>query len=128
MSEKCRNKVLEVFRLLDVDDSKSIDKKEAEKHWKGAFGKISAMEFFSAVDENDDGEVTLDEFIHFWETVKKNGNSEENIMEELENLKNGENWVGFENMQPVNDNENGCGLLSGRKMHSERVSSRHESK
>ena len=58
------------------------------KHWKGAFGKISAKEFFSAVDEDHDGEITLKEFITFWENVRKAGNTEEEITEELENLKN----------------------------------------
>ena len=49
-SIECKNKILEVFKIFDTDNSESIDMKEALKHWTGAFGKLSAKEFFSAVD------------------------------------------------------------------------------
>ena len=72
---------------------------EALKHWSGAFGKLSAKEFFHAVDENNDGEISLTEFIKFWKDVHENGTGEKEIMLELENLKNGEQWVGFDRLQ-----------------------------
>ena len=71
------------------------------EHWKGAFGKLSAKELFSAVDADNDGEITLEEFLRFWESVKNAGRSEEAIMEELDNLKRGEAWVAFKDVQPV---------------------------
>jgi len=55
-------KVNEVFSMFDVDGSQAIDKNEAVKHWKSAFGKISAREFFDQVDIDNDGQITLDEF------------------------------------------------------------------
>lgn len=48
-------KVQEAFDSFDVDRSKSIDKAEAIKHWQNGFGKISANEFFNAVDLDKDG-------------------------------------------------------------------------
>ena len=33
--------------------------------------------------------------MRFWRIVKAAGHSEEEIMEELENIKNGETWAGF---------------------------------
>ena len=75
-----------MFGIFDVDGSHAIDKTEALKHWKSAFGRISAKEFFGVVDANNDGEVSLEEFIEFWKVVKGAGHSEEEIMEELTNI------------------------------------------
>jgi len=87
-----------VFAVFDVDGSKEIDKQEAVKHWQTKFGKLSAMEFFNQVDINKDGNITLDEFVGFWTVVKQSGHTEEAILEELENIKNGESWAGFSNL------------------------------
>ena len=67
-------------------------------HWKGAFGKISAKEFFNTVDVNNDGEVSLEEFIQFWKVVKASGHDEGEIMEELDKIEKGESWCGFDNL------------------------------
>ena len=88
----------QVFSIFDVDGSNAIDKNEALKHWKSAFGRISANEFFSQVDENNDGEISLEEFMTFWKVVKSAGHDEQEIMEELDNIQNGESWVGFNNL------------------------------
>ena len=89
--------------------------KEALKHWSGAFGKLSAKEFFSAVDVDNDGEITQAEFIKFWKDVHLAGNDEEEIMIELENLKNGEAWVGFDNVRQNQASARSQG--SARKFH-----------
>ena len=47
------------------------------------FGKISANEFFNTVDFNGDGEISLNEFVEFWEIVKGSGHTEEEIREEV---------------------------------------------
>lgn len=47
------------------------------------FGKISANEFFNTVDFNNDGEISLNEFVEFWEIVKGSGHIEEEIREEV---------------------------------------------
>ena len=51
-------RVLETFKIFDVDDSKNIDKQEAIKHWKTNYGKLSAKEFFNQVDFDDNGEIS----------------------------------------------------------------------
>ena len=88
----------EVFHIFDVDDSKEIDKEEALKHWKSAFGKISAKEFFNTVDVNGDGVISFEEFLGFWEVVKGSGHGEDEIIEELAKIEKGESWCGFENL------------------------------
>ena len=99
LSKKCLQKIVEVFKIFDTDNSEAIDMKEALKHWSGAFGKLSAKEFFSAVDVDNDGEITQTEFTQFWKDVHLSGHGEDEIMIELENLKNGEAWVGFDNVR-----------------------------
>ena len=73
----------EVFKIFDKDDSKTIEKDEAVKHWSKNFGKISANEFFNAVDYNHDGCIQYDEFVDFWKIVKGAGHGEDEIEEEV---------------------------------------------
>ena len=99
--------VLKTFKVFDVDDSKNIDKNEALKHWKSNFGKLSAKEFFNQVDFNGDGQISEEEFILFWKIVKGHGHTEDEIMEELTNIKNGDLWAGFDKVPVINKNNKG---------------------
>ena len=90
--------MIETFKIFDKDDSKNIDKLEAVKHWKSNYGKISAKEYFDQVDFDGNGEISEDEFVRFWMIVKAAGHTEEEISAELDNIQNGELWVGFENV------------------------------
>ncbi len=69
--------------MFDIDDSKTIEKEEAVKHWSKNFGKISANEFFNSVDYNHDGMIEYDEFVDFWMIVKGAGHSEDEIKDEV---------------------------------------------
>ena len=89
---------MKTFKIFDVDGSNEIDREEALKHWKSSFGKLSAKEFFNQVDFDGDGQITCDEFIKFWKIAKAHGVEETEIMEELQNIQNGETWVGFDKM------------------------------
>ena len=99
LSEHAISKVQEAFNSFDIDRSAAIDLDEALRHWgnKG-FGKISAKAFFKTVDMDGNGEIEYDEFERFWKVVKEAGNAEEEIIEELMRIKNGESWVGFNNL------------------------------
>ena len=44
---------------------------------------------------NKDGKISQAEFMAFWKAVKTVGHSEEEILEELQSIKSGESWVGF---------------------------------
>ena len=85
----------ETFKVFDVDGSKEIDKEEALNHWKSKFAKLSAQEFFNQVDADNNGTIEFDEFMRFWEIAKAYGVTEEEIEEELQNIKDGETWAGF---------------------------------
>ena len=71
---------------------------EALRHWGKGFGKIGAKAFFKTVDMDGNGEIEYDEFERFWKVVKNAGHSEDEIIEELMRIKNGESWVGFNNL------------------------------
>ena len=73
----------EVFRIFDKDNSKTIEKDEAIKHWSKNFGRISANEFFNTVDYNHDGQIQYEEFMDFWMIVKGTGHSEDEIRDEV---------------------------------------------
>ena len=98
LSDACLEKVLDTFKIFDKDGSKNIDKNEAVNHWTNNYGKLSAKEFFNQVDFNGDGEISDEEFVKFWRIVKGAGHTEEEILEELSNIQNGELWAGFDNV------------------------------
>ena len=87
MSQELKDLVTDVFKIFDKDGNKTIDRAEAQRHWSQVrFGKISANEFFNTVDFNNDGEISLNEFVEFWEIVKGSGHTEEEIREEVSNI------------------------------------------
>ena len=47
---------------------------------------------------NNDGVISKEEFISFWEVVKGSGHDESEILEELEKIEKGESWCGFDNL------------------------------
>lgn len=83
MPSKLKDKCLQLFRLIDTDGSKSIDKQETLKFWGNNFAIINARELFQAVDKDDSGTIEESEWIEFWYNVYKSGHSVENICEEV---------------------------------------------
>ena len=93
---KLFEKVDQLFKLIDIDDSKTIDREETLKFWSSNFAKINSTVLFDQVDTNGDGEIQYNEWIDFWRIVYDSGYSEEEISNELENIINGGSWVKFE--------------------------------
>ncbi|EGR33555.1 hypothetical protein IMG5_049300 [Ichthyophthirius multifiliis] len=81
---------------MDGDGSKCIDKVETLKYWKSNFAKVNTDALFKAVDIDNSGTITQDEWMEFWHDVKRQGYSEEEIEEEIENLLEGFSWVHFD--------------------------------
>ena len=93
---KLFEKVDQLFKLIDADDSKTIDREETLKFWSSNFAKINSTVLFDQVDTNGDGEIQYDEWIDFWRIVYDSGYSEDEISDELENIIHGGSWVKFE--------------------------------
>ena len=93
---KLFEKVDQLFKLIDIDDSKTIDREETLKFWSSNFAKINSTVLFDQVDTNGDGEIQYNEWIDFWRIVYDSGYSEDEISDELENIINGGSWVKFE--------------------------------
>eukprot|EP00978_Attheya_sp_CCMP212_P021599 scaffold63367_cov61-Attheya_sp.AAC.2 len=98
MSAELIKKATEVFHIFDTDHSMEIDRDEAIRHWKGKFAQIGATELFNTVDTDNDGTINLDEWLEFWIAVKSTGIPDGDIYMELDNIKNGETWVGFNDL------------------------------
>ena len=51
---------------------------------------------FNRIDTDGNNLIDLKEWLEFWGKVKQSGYSEEEIIVELENMKEGEEWNGFQ--------------------------------
>ena len=89
-------KVDKLFRLIDIDDSKTIDRDEILKFWSSYFAKINSSVLFAQVDGNNDASIQYEEQVEFWKIVYDSGYSEDKICSELDNMINGGSWVKFE--------------------------------
>lgn len=83
-----RSKVLQLFRLIDVDGSKTIDYQEVLKFWGNNFAIINAQELFQSVDKDNSGTIEEEEWIEFWYNVLKSGHKKEDIIAEVSTIIN----------------------------------------
>ncbi|CAD8126001.1 unnamed protein product [Paramecium sonneborni] len=95
LSEKLRTKAIEIFKKIDIKGNGTIDKQGTQQFWKSNFAKLNTEALFDAVDFDKSGDITEDEWMAFWEIVKQNGYSEEEINLELDELMEGKAWVQF---------------------------------
>ena len=105
MPPKLEEKVRKLFSLIDVDDSKTIDREETLKFWSKGFAKINSTVLFEQVDKNNDGTIQLEEWLEFWRVVYESGYSEEEVCAELDNMIKGGSWVKFDTNKKIG-NEN----------------------
>mmetsp|Transcript_20394 Transcript_20394/g.38200 ORF Transcript_20394/g.38200 Transcript_20394/m.38200 type:complete len:109 (-) Transcript_20394:1048-1374(-) len=88
----------EIFNEIDVDGNRTIDFKETVAWWKKNYAKVNAQAMFESVDADHNGQITLDEWLHFWSVVLNSSHTEVEIVEELTNIRNGGSWVLFQSM------------------------------
>lgn len=101
LTPAARAKVEQVFQKMDIDRNGEVNKREAQQHFKGNFGKLSAAAMFNEVDTDRDDFITLNEFVGFWEQVKRNGYAEAQIIEELDEMMSGAAWVDWKDSRDV---------------------------
>lgn len=86
---KCR----ELFEKMDHDRAGIITHEKANKHFKGSFCKVSTEAMFNEIDVNHHGQITPKQWMNFWQQVKSSGYKQQDILDELDNLLQGEQWV-----------------------------------
>ena len=101
---KLFEKVDKLFKLIDIDDSKTIDRDETLKFWSSNFAKINSAVLFDQVDTNNDGSIQYEEWLDFWRIVYDSGYSEDEICSELDNIIHGGSWVKFETNRKLGGN------------------------
>ena len=99
LSAKLNERLSSIFRQIDVDDSKTIDREETLKFWfasmllhsptyrKSNFAKINTKALFDAVDIDKNGAIEYQEWMAFWQTVKDAGYKETEIITEVSHHK-----------------------------------------
>ena len=83
MPKDLKAKVLQLFRLIDVDGSKAIDYQETLKFWGKNFAVINAQELFQSVDKDNSGTIEESEWVEFWFNVYKSGHNKDDIICEV---------------------------------------------
>ena len=101
---KLFEKVDTLFKKIDIDNSKTIDREETLKFWSSNFAKINSTVLFDQVDTNNDGSIQYDEWIEFWKIVYDSGYSVDEICTELDNMLTGGSWVKFETNKRLGGN------------------------
>eukprot|EP00933_Yihiella_yeosuensis_P067618 TRINITY_DN72557_c0_g1_i1.p1 TRINITY_DN72557_c0_g1~~TRINITY_DN72557_c0_g1_i1.p1 ORF type:complete len:124 (+),score=45.48 TRINITY_DN72557_c0_g1_i1:51-422(+) len=100
LNEEAEKKVKDLFSKMDQDGSNAITREEAMKFFK-SFAKVSANALFDEVDEDKDGTITCQEFMDFWSQVKGAGYTDQDIMDELDNVLEGGSWTNFKDGRDV---------------------------
>mmetsp|Transcript_21997 Transcript_21997/g.40156 ORF Transcript_21997/g.40156 Transcript_21997/m.40156 type:complete len:150 (-) Transcript_21997:26-475(-) len=91
----------EIFNEIDVDHNRSINLKETITWWHANYAKLNAAAMFESVDQDRDGSITLEEWIGFWQTVRSHSHLDAEIIEELNNIRQGSSWVVFQDMPSI---------------------------
>ena len=85
-----------MFKLIDTDNSHTIDREETLRFWSKNFPKLNSFELFDQLDKNNDEAIQIEEWIEFWTIVMNSGYTEEEVSFELDNLMKGGSWVKFQ--------------------------------
>jgi len=93
LSQETWDKCIVLFETIDNDKTHSLNKEKAAKHFKGKLGKISVDAMFNEIDINHHGQITCKEWMKFWVNVKSSGYKQQDMLDELDNLVAGEQWV-----------------------------------
>lgn len=93
-------KIVKLYKAMDSNGDGSVSRSEAQNHFK-RFAEVSAKAMFNEVDEDNNDEITLEEFVAFWEQVKRSGYKEEDLEYELEELLKGNVWVDYADNREV---------------------------
>merc|ERR1719174_2575801 len=100
LSDVLLAKVLKLYEAMDRSGVGAITRADAREHFK-KFGQVSATAMFNEVDDDGNNEITLEEFVDFWQQVKRSGYDEMDLDFELGELIKGNVWVDYKDDREV---------------------------
>mmetsp|Transcript_103272 Transcript_103272/g.194340 ORF Transcript_103272/g.194340 Transcript_103272/m.194340 type:complete len:135 (-) Transcript_103272:74-478(-) len=101
LSEEAKERIKLLFKKLDLDGTEVISMGEAMRFFKGKYGKLSAKAMFNEVDVDHNGNISEKEWLAFWVQVFENGYTEQQILEEVEEMMQGGTWVDWKDNRDV---------------------------
>eukprot|EP00747_Dinoflagellata_sp_TGD_P144469 gnl/TRDRNA2_/TRDRNA2_176498_c0_seq7.p1 gnl/TRDRNA2_/TRDRNA2_176498_c0~~gnl/TRDRNA2_/TRDRNA2_176498_c0_seq7.p1 ORF type:complete len:271 (+),score=56.74 gnl/TRDRNA2_/TRDRNA2_176498_c0_seq7:99-815(+) len=103
LSPEAKRQIVTLFRKMDADGNSEVSREEANRFFQGQFGKLSANAMFNEVDTDNSDAITAAEFLSFWKQVKRNGYSDQDIIDELGELLQGNAWVDWDDQRQTYD-------------------------
>ena len=96
-----QKKIIELFQVIDRDNSLTLDKDETLSFWCRNFPKLNTYDLFQQVDKNGDGLIQIEEWMEFWEYVFENGYTEVEIEKQIDNMMDGGSWEKFKKKRKI---------------------------
>jgi len=93
LSSTAWSKIEELFNKMDGDCTNAVTREQARNFFKGAYAHFSVEAMFNEVDVDGSGAITPEEFVDFWTHVRSAGYKDEDIIEEVMQLMDGQAWV-----------------------------------
>lgn len=111
LSDALVAKIVRLYHAMDRSGCGVITRADAGAHFR-KFGQVSAGAMFNEVDDDSNGEITLQEFVDFWEQVKRSHYSEEDLDYEMQELLEGNVWVDYKDERDVGGMKESVSKLS----------------
>jgi len=92
LSQKTWDTLKQLYEKMDQDGCQMVTKDKAMLFFTN-FKAVSVDALFNEVDVDNSGAITAEEFIDFWLQVRANGYSEDQLYEEMEQMREGGAWV-----------------------------------
>jgi len=100
LSDALLAKILKLYQVMDCNGDGSVSRADARNHFK-RFAEVSAQAMFNEVDDDSNNEISVEEFVDFWQQVRRSGYGEEDLDYEIAELLEGNVWVEYKDSRDV---------------------------
>ena len=84
LSTQVMDLLMRIFRMIDTNNDRTIDSTEVAAAFQNVNSRDSqALSFFFEMDLDNDGSISMSEYIEFWTQVRQSGVSEKAVLSEL---------------------------------------------
>lgn len=103
LSQKSWDTLKNLFMKMDVDGLNLVSRENAADFFQ-SFKKVNTEAMFNEVDTDKSGAIDATEFMDFWIQVKASGYSEDQILEEIDQIMDGGTWVDWKDGRNTDKN------------------------